>query len=218
MKTITLSEFLDDATLRREVKSTLERGGLVCLPVNGSYRIIADLHDTRAVIHLFQSKRRVRKAPALVFVGNEAMLHQLADDLDPMLSHLAESMWPGPLTLMVPTGKTLPRKIAKQISGGKDNRVGVRVPDSEWLRQLICELGRPVLVSSANRERKGGETSPAQIRKNFARELDVFIDAGELTREDSSTVVEVDKGQVKIVRAGAISADFVEEAVAAAAE
>jgi tRNA A37 threonylcarbamoyladenosine synthetase subunit TsaC/SUA5/YrdC len=70
-----------------------------------------------------------------------------------------------------------------------------------------------VIVSSANREKKGGDTSPAQIRKNFGRELDLFIEDGELVEEPSSTVVEVTNGAVRVVRAGAIDEEFIREAL-----
>lgn len=215
MKTILLKDFLEDTTIRRDVRRTLEEGGIVCLPCNGRYRIIADLYNSDAVMKLFQSKRRVRKAPALVFVGDEEMLPQVTDELSPEASRLTSVMWPGPLTLLVPTHKNLPAKVAKQIAGGKGNKVGVRIPDSEWLMVLVKELGRPVIVSSANREKKGGDTSPAQIRKNFGRELDLFIEDGELKEEPSSTVVEVDAGKIRMVRAGAISEDFITECLSA---
>ena len=211
MKTIKLKELLEDRTHRDEVTQVLERGGLVCLPVNGKYRILADLENGDAVIRLFQSKRRVRKAPALVFVGDRGHLEQLTDELDPLAAQLIDAMWPGPLTLLVSTSRNLPRKITRQIAGGKANKVGVRVPETGWLIELLSEFGRPVLVSSANRERKNGETSPAQIRRNFGRQVDLFVDAGDLVEEASSTVVDVDGGQVKVVRPGAISSEFIQE-------
>ena len=213
MQTITLKDFLQNTTLQREVRRTLDSGGLICLPCNGRYRIIADLYNEEAVMKLFQSKRRVRKAPALVFVGDEDMLPQITDDLDPVAGQLASMMWPGPLTLLVPTQKHLPKKITKQIAGGKGNQVGVRVPETKWLAQIVRELGRPVIVSSANREKKGGDTSPAQIRKNFGRELDLFIEDGDLVEEPSSTVVEVSNGVVRVVRAGAIDEEFIRESL-----
>lgn len=215
MKTITLTDFLDNPKLQKEVKRTLENGGLVCLPCNGKYRIVADLDDTAAVMRLFQTKRRVRKAPALVFVGHQNMLPMVSDDVDPVARALADAVWPGPLTLLVSTNKNLPRKITKQIDGGSTNKVGVRVPESDWLKVMIQSIGRPLLVSSANRERKGGEASPAQIRKNFSRELDLFIDAGELSAATSSTVVEIDDGRVNVVRAGTLDESFIQECVAA---
>lgn len=214
MKTVKLDEFQQDKKIRREVLQALERGGLVCMPCNGTYRILADLQDVDAVTKLFQSKRRVRKAPALVFISDRSMLSDVCDDVEPVTAKLAESLWPGPLTLLIPTHRNLPKQITKQLDGGRGNKVGVRIPEQAWLRALIKEFGRPLLVSSANRERKGGETSPAQIRKNFTREVDYFIEDGELQSNGGSTVVEIVDGEARIVRAGSLEEKFIHECVA----
>ena len=214
MKTVTLEEFEQDKKLRREVCQMLERGGLVCVPCQGSYRILADIQNVDAVTRLFQSKRRVRKAPALVFVADKEMLHAVSDDIEPVAQRLVDTLWPGPLTLLVPTHSNLPRQVTKQLAGGRGNKVGVRIPEQLWMRSLIKEFGRPLIVSSANRENKGGETSPAQIRKNFTREIDLFVDAGELLPSHGSTVVEIEQGQALIVRPGELEAKFIEECVA----
>ena len=214
MKTVKLEEFMHDKTIRQEVCRALDEGRLVCLPCNGTYRILADLQNPEAVTGLFQSKRRVRRAPALALISDTSMLSQVCDDVEPMAQKLAESLWPGPLTLLIATHKNLPRKITKQLAGGRGNKIGVRIPEQPWLRALVQEFGRPLLVSSANREKKGGETSPAQIRKNFTREVEVFIDDGELTPLGGSTVVDIDGGQTRIVRPGALEARFIDECVA----
>ncbi len=213
MKTVKLEEFHQDKKARRQIIQSLEQGGLVCLPCNGTYRIVADLQNEDAVTRLFQSKRRVRKAPALVFVSDKEMLHDVSDDIDAVAWKLAESLWPGPLTLLIPTHKNLPRKITKQLDGGRGNKVGVRIPEQSWLRALIKEFGRPLLISSANREKKGGETSPAQIRKNFTREVDYFLEDGDLQSLGGSTIVEIHDGQAKIIREGALEGRFIEECV-----
>lgn len=214
MKTITLKDFLNDSNHRDDVLRVLRSGGLVGLPCNGHYRIIADLHDPDAVIRLFQSKRRVRKAPALVFVSDDSMLPMVSDEIDPLAKSLSEAMWPGPLTLLFKTQRNLPRKVAKQIAGGKQNKVGVRIPDSPWLAELVRDFGSPIIVSSANRDNKGGATSPAQVRKNFGRQIDIFLDDGDLSREPSSTVVDIVDGTVEVVRAGAITEQFIQECLA----
>ena len=215
MKTITLDALTADSTPHTEaICQVLEAGGLVCLPCNGRYRIIADFQDVGAVMRLFQSKRRVRKAPALVFISDDSMLPSVIDNLEPQAQVLMDAMWPGPLTLLCSTQRNLPKKIAKQIDGGKGKKVGVRIPETPWVAELVRAFGRPVIVSSANREKKGGDTSPAQIRKNFGREIDLFIDAGDLSSEPSSTVVEIVDGTVQVVRQGAITEQFIRECMA----
>ena len=211
MKTVTLSDFLSTAQLKTDLMDSLGRGGLVCLPCNGSYRILVDFRNEDAVLRLFQSKRRVKKAPSLVFISSHKMLDQVTDRLEPMGKRLAETIWPGPLTLLVPTHSEMPRRLARQIGGIHGNKVGVRIPDSKWLKEFIEAIGHPVIVSSANREKKRGETSPAQIRQNFGRELDFFVDDGELRQEMASTVVDVTQGELRVVRAGSLSEDFLKE-------
>ena len=202
MKTLRLQDYQDQmGNLFQEAKRVLERGGLVCLPCNGTYRILADLNNPDAVTKLFQSKRRVGKAPALVFVRDEAMLTQVAHSVHATASRLTQ-LWPAPLTILFDASGALPVKVRKQLGSAK---IGVRVPEDAMARELMKHLSGPLLVSSANREHKHGEQSPAQVRKNFANQVDLFIDAGDLPASSHSTVVDVDGGgEVKVTRQGVL--------------
>ncbi|MFU8806216.1 MAG: L-threonylcarbamoyladenylate synthase, partial [Bradymonadaceae bacterium] len=82
------------------------------------------------------------------------------------------------------------------------------------MRSVVHAFGGPILVSSANKGKKHGESSPAQIRKNFMGRVDIFIDAGDLRSSASSTVVDIVAGQVVVTRPGAISQDEIEAALA----
>jgi len=200
MKTVKLEQFQSSPELYNETHRILNEGGLICLPCNGTYRIIADLTNEDAVTRLFQSKHRVKKAPSLVFIDDFSMLDRVADDVCKQARELS-TLWPGPLTILFDLNKRLPSKIRKQLGKGK---IGVRIPESDLMRQIVSMLGRPVLVSSANRERKAGAESPAQIRKNFNHQLDLFIDAGDLVREPSSTVVDLSGPLLTVTRKGAL--------------
>ncbi len=194
------SELLDEAA------EVLSRGGLVCFPCHGKYRIAADLFDERAVTSLFQSKRRVGKAPALVFVSSEAMLHSVVQEVDPISKRLMQSFWPGALTILFEANGELPKKVRKQILRG-NGKVGVRIPDDPFSTALVERFGGPLLVSSANREKKAGDGSAAQVKKNFVHRVDLFIEAGDLRSESPSTVVDIDGEKVVITRPGAIPED-----------
>lgn len=189
----------------REISAVLDEGGLVCLPCGGSYRIVADLMDEDAVTKLLQAKRRTGKAPSLVFVADEAMLATAVAAVPEPVQQLAARFWPGPLTVLLEPGPELPRKVVKQLAT-RDGRMGVRIPQDPLARAVVRALGRPVLVSSANREKKQGAGSPAQVRKNFVHHVDLFVDAGDLPPRDGSTVVSVDGDRLEVVRKGVIDA------------
>jgi L-threonylcarbamoyladenylate synthase len=209
MKTIPIDE-LDDSHHLEAIAKVLSAGGLVCLPCNSSYRIVADLTSEGAVTRLLQSKRRTRKAPSLVFVDDLAMLSRVTDQLDPVADKLAARLWPGPLTILVDAHPDLPEKVTKQLCKA-NGKLGVRVPDDSLLRQVIQKFGRPLLASSANKEKKAGAGSPAQVRKNFVSRIDLFVDAGDLPPSASSTVVDVSDGKVVITRPGAVSKEQIEQ-------
>lgn len=205
MQTIKPAELSSPETLR-QLSRCLNNGGLVCVPCRGTYRILADLQNEDAVIHLMQSKRRTSKSPSLVFIRDMAALDGLVETVDPLVHKVAKEHWPGPLTVLFRPGDNVPSKVAKLITKA-NGHIGVRMPEDEAVRQLLIEFGRPVLVSSANKEKKSGASSPAQVRKNFVSRVDFFVDAGDLPQHPASTVVDIDNGTLTITREGEISAE-----------
>jgi L-threonylcarbamoyladenylate synthase len=211
MRTIKWTEAADPQGLCDEVRETLVGGGLACIPCGGRYRLLADLTNEEAVLALMQSKGRVREAPALVFISGEDELGRVAAEVEPLALALARRLWPQPLTIRVKPNPDLPAKVLKQL-GGARGRIGVRVPSDALARAILARVGRPLLVSSANREHKAGASSPAQVRKTFGARVDVFIDRGDLVPEAASTVIDVRDGAIVITRAGAVSAEVIQAA------
>jgi L-threonylcarbamoyladenylate synthase len=199
-------QWLDDVT------RTLEEGGLVCLPCNGTYRIIADLKNPDAVNHLIHSKRRVGKAPSLVFIADVSWLEDLVAEVEQTAEALVDELWPGPLTILFEPNGEVPRVVAKQLSK-TNGKIGVRIPESDLMGRVVAAFGGPVLASSANKDKKHGESSPAQVRKNFVGRVDIFIDAGDLREAPPSTVVDIKDGKVSVVRAGAIAPEKIGKAL-----
>jgi L-threonylcarbamoyladenylate synthase len=204
MKTVAWTPNSNRDELSRGVAKVLGEGGVVCVPCNGRYRLLADLTNVEAVLRLVQAKGRVRKAPALVFIDSEGQLSQVAEKVEKLSLRVARKFWPNPLTIRVKLSEELPTKVRKQLGGNK-GKIGVRIPADPLVRAIIAEVGRPLLVSSANRERKSGESSPAQIRKNFSSSIDMFIERGDLQPGPASTVIDVKDGEIVVERAGMVS-------------
>lgn len=201
MKTIKSEPNSDLKSQVDEIVGILTDGGVVCMPCGGTYRLLADLYNERAVMNMMQAKRRVSKAPSLVFVAEEKMLEQVAADVDASARPLMDKLWPGPLTIRFNASREIPKKVRKVLVKAT-GKVGIRVPDEQLLRQVVKGLGRPVMVSSANKENKHGAASPAQIRKTFFGRIALFIDAGDLPQAPSSTVIEVKNAKIKVLREG----------------
>jgi L-threonylcarbamoyladenylate synthase len=211
VENIKFDQLADNPDNLKKIVSILEGGGVVCLPCNGTYRLLADLQNEGAVLGLMQAKRRISKAPSLVFVADEKMLDQVADGVDPKARQLMKALWPGPLTIRFDARRDLPREVRK-ILVKATGKVGVRVPDDDLVHEVVEAFGRPVYVSSANKENKHGESSPAQIRKTFFGRIALFVDAGDLSNGPTSTVVDIKDGEVEIVRKGHVPDERITEA------
>lgn len=212
MRTIQLQEMMGPEFIN--VKSCLESGGLVCIPCRSSYRIVADLTNPKAVNALLFSKHRTTKAPSLVFIPSYGDLKSVASNVPAKARKLAQVLWPGELTIRLePNEEAIPAPIVKTLTkaGGK---LGVRVPSEPWLLKLLKELGRPLLVSSANRERKNGASSPAMIQKNFISHVGIFVTAGDIPDSLPSTVIDFVDGEPVLKREGSLPRERIDAVLA----
>lgn len=212
MRTIQLQEMMGPEFIN--VKSCLESGGLVCIPCRSSYRIVADLTNPKAVNALLFSKHRTTKAPSLVFIPSYGDLKSVASNVPAKARKLAQALWPGELTIRLePNEEAIPAPIVKTLTkaGGK---LGVRVPSEPWLLKLLKELGRPLLVSSANRERKNGASSPAMIQKNFISHVGIFVTAGDIPDLLPSTVIDFVDGEPVLKREGSLPRERIDAVLA----
>lgn len=213
METIKLDDSTNRRALIQRIAEIILRGDLVCMPCNGTYRIVADLTNADAVLKLMQSKSRAGSTPALVFLDSDARLDEVAEDLHPLARKLGTRLWPKPLTIRVQLSPKIPHAISRHL-GARKAKVGVRVPADDLARDVARAASRPLLVSSANRQRKHGESSPAQVRKTFGARVALFVDSGDLQKEPRSTVIDVVDGELSIEREGAIPESTLREVLA----
>ncbi len=197
-----------------EVARVLADGGLACFPMRGAYRLAVDARSEAAVERLMHSKRRAKHHPSLVLVADLAGAKQVVEGTGwSTTRRLAERLWPGPLTMVLPPSAQLPAKLKKTLAKATGT-VGVRVPDDPFTLQVLRAFGGPLLLSSANLEQKPGASSAATVHQRFVRAIDVWVDAGDVTPAPPSTVVAVKDGSWELVRDGAIPREAIERASA----
>jgi len=196
-----------------EIKTTLEKGGLVCFPAPSGYKLAVDLMSPAAVGKLLTAKRRVQNHPSLVFVPDEQWLPRVAAAVSDAARTLTRRFWPGALTLLVEANEGLDPKVRKPLTKAK-GWLGVRQPEDDISLRVVQTFNAPLLVSSANLASKRGAASVAQVRKNFGRTVDLLIDGGDVNGEARSTLVDVSGDEVHVVRAGTIDEAAIRSALA----
>jgi L-threonylcarbamoyladenylate synthase len=180
--------------------AALRRGEAVVFPTETFYGVGANALDAAAVERVAALKGRGADSPIAVIVADRAMLAQIVDDIPAAAEKLIARFWPGPLTLVLSAKRGIPAPLVN--SAGK---IGARVSSHPTAARLARELGRPLTATSANPSGKNPARSIAEAKAYFADKIGVYIDGGALTGTAASTVAEIDGGELKIIRAGAIA-------------
>ena len=183
----------------------LKRGNVIVFPTETLYGLGADALNDAAVDKVFQLKGRDRSNPIPVLVADQEMLHTLVAEIPMIAKKMMEIYWPGPLTLVLPGQKNIPKPLCNSKGG-----VGVRISSQPIATLLVKRLGRPLTATSANPSGKEPARTLQHAKRYFANRVDVFVDGGTLTSKSGSTVVEVMENSIKIIREGKISGSELE--------
>ncbi|KAM3571485.1 hypothetical protein VYU27_006492 [Nannochloropsis oceanica] len=211
----------------------LRVGGLVAFPTETVYGLGANAYMEKSVERIFEVKGRPLTDPLIVHVAqaeeawavfacgsaanssssssSEAQAAHHAKEKQ-LISTLAASFWPGPLTLVAPAAADLPLAVSAGTGW-----VGVRVPSHPLARALLRAASVPVVAPSANRFGHVSPTSAAHVEADLGGHTMLILEGGREGEGDGekavceigieSTVVKVDakEGRLTVLRAGAIT-------------
>jgi len=209
---IPAEELSADPSKIEKIVTAVKREKVICIQCGSTYRLAVPAFSAQAVSTLFQIKRRTKKAPALVFIPDAGALSSVAQEVPDVASALMKAFWPGPLTLLFKPSDDLPAELRKALTKGR-KKIGVRVPENPVAHDILKMSGMPLLVSSANVASRKGAGSVAQVKQNFGRWLDVFVDAGDLKPYEPSTLVDFRKGSLHIIREGMIREEDIKKVI-----
>jgi len=136
------------------------------------------------------------------------MLLCVVTAIPPLAQSLIDQFWPGPLTLVLPGSPGLPKPLLNRRGG-----VGVRVSSHPMAQRLVSDFGRPITATSANPSGKNAARTAQEVRGYFGTSLPVILDGGVLHGKKGSTVLEVDKDQLRVIREGEIALAALQEAL-----
>ncbi|MDR2390506.1 MAG: L-threonylcarbamoyladenylate synthase [Planctomycetota bacterium] len=178
-------------------RNVLAGGGVVVFPTETVYGIGVMHGHPGALERLRRLKDRegTDAKPFQLLVDSLDMARSLGAMPPPEAERLARRFWPGPLTLIIP-------------DAGGPVGVGIRVPDSPFVRGLCRRLGRAIVASSANPAGRPPPIGPDQADV-FGEGVDLLVDGGPTAGGIPSTVAICLNGRLKIARPGGIgSADL----------
>ncbi len=121
---------------------------------------------------------------------------------------LADTFWPGPLTLVLPKRTIIP----DIVTSGLDT-VAVRVPNSPLTQELLSQLDFPLAAPSANPFGYVSPTSAQHVMDQLGGKIPYILDGGQCEVGLESTIVAEENGKLHILRLGGISVEEIESVV-----
>lgn len=179
--------------------AAIREGECIVIPTDTVYGIAASAFNAKAVQRLLDAKQRGKDMPPPVLIAEPSMLRAFTSALPRSAVKLADTFWPGALTMVLTAQKALHLKIGE--TGGT---VAVRVPDNESARALLRRTG-PLAVSSANVHGQPPATTCREAQDSLGEAVRVYLDGGPTPGLASSTIIDFTRfngGQ--IVREGVL--------------
>jgi len=189
---------------------TLRKGGLVAFPTETVYGLGADAANAAAVRKIFAAKGRPADHPVIVHIAGAGALKYWAAEVPRAAWVLAESFWPGPLTMVFKRAAS----VSDVVTGGQDT-VGLRVPSHPVAQRLLNAFGGGIAAPSANRFGRLSPTSADHVHEELGDAVDYVLDGGPCEIGIESTIVDVSREQPAVLRPGHISAEQIAAALLA---
>lgn len=200
MERVIFEEKDTDAVLAR-VAAVIRGGGVVAVPTDTVYGLIADARDEKAIQRMFAIKNRPREKAFPIFVRDIVVARQYAYIAD-VKARLLASVWPGAVTAIFHHKEKLPAVL----TGGRDT-IGIRIPNHPFVAALLEKLDMPLAQTSTNIADMPPAKTAAEAVMYFEKnqdQPDLVIDGGEVSGI-SSTVVDCTGVSPLILRSGIVS-------------
>lgn len=182
-----------------QVVEVLKKGGIIIYPTDTVYGLGCDITNQRAIEKICRLRGIKPEKANFSFICSD--LRHISDYIKPIdttVFRVLKKALPGPFTFILNANNNVP----KLLSSNKKT-VGIRVPDNNIAREIVVQLGNPILSTSIHDDDEVIEysTDPELIHEKYEDTVDIIIDGG-FGDNEPSTVVDCTSGDFEIIRQG----------------
>ncbi len=177
---------------------------LVAVPTETVYGLAGNSFSEAAVRKIFQTKGRPLIDPLIShFAEAEAAFECVESNTEAKL--LAQSLWPGPLTMVLPKKPIVPDLVTAGLPSA-----AIRVPAHPVFRKLLAQLDFPLAAPSANPFGYVSPTRASHVAVTLGDRVTAILDAGPCSHGIESTIIDLRvPSSPRILRPGPIPAGVI---------
>ncbi|MGJ1205182.1 L-threonylcarbamoyladenylate synthase [Sphingobacterium lactis] len=183
----------------QEAVDILRKGGVIIYPTDTVYGIGCDITNHKAIEKVCAIRGIKPEKSNLSFICHDLTdISQYTKPFDTTVFRVLKKALPGPFTFIFNASGQVPKLLSS-----KKKTVGIRIPDNNIVRDIVRELGNPIVTTSIHDEDEIIEysTDPELIYEKYQDKVDLVIDGG-YGDNVASTVVDVTSGDFEILREG----------------
>jgi len=185
------------ARLIQQAVAIIRQGGVVVYPTDSGYAIGCQIGNKNAVERICQI-RDITKSHNFTLMCRDLSELSTYARVDNNAFRLLKNNTPGAYTFILLGTKEVPKRLLNP----KRKTIGIRVSDDPITRDLLDELGEPLMSTSLILgDNEFAESDPHDIRNRLEKVVDLIIDGGH-RGEAPTTVVDIADGAVVIARHG----------------
>jgi L-threonylcarbamoyladenylate synthase len=176
----------------------VRRGGVVAIPTDALYTLVADPVNLFAVRRVFEAKGREADRSLPLLVSDLVMAEELCKEIPARFYLLARHFWPGPLAIIAPASSRVPLKVT-----GNTGRLAIRQSKSKVANALLERLNQPLISTSANLSGSPTCASGIEVFGAMDGRVDLVLDGG-LTTGLGATTIDITEPYWRVIKEGAI--------------
>jgi tRNA threonylcarbamoyl adenosine modification protein (Sua5/YciO/YrdC/YwlC family) len=182
-----------------QIVDILKKGGVIIYPTDTVYGLGCDINNPKAIERVCEIRGIKPEKANLSFICYDLTdISAYTKPFDTATFRMLKKALPGPFTFIFNASNQVPKLLSS-----KKKTVGIRVPDNAIAREIVKQLGNPIVSASIHDDDELLEysTDPELIYEKYAERVDVVIDGGygDFT---PSTVVDLTSGTIEIIREG----------------
>lgn len=199
-----------------EAARWIREGWPVAMPTETVYGLAADALNPTAIGRVYAAKARPAEDPLIVHVTQrfangmglfEGLIERglVSSSISPEALHtakrLADAFWPGPLTLIVPRGASIPAEVSSGLP-----TVALRMPAHPLAQALIDHSATPLVAPSANKFGRISPTAASAAFDELQGDIPAVLDGGPCAVGVESSIVRIlDSGKICALRPGRVT-------------
>ena len=186
----------------------LKNEDVIGMPTETVYGLAGNIYSEKAIKKIYEIKKRPFINPLIVHIKSLECLNKVAINVSESALKLANTFWPGPLTLILDKHSSIP----DLITAGK-NTVAVRIPNHPVALALLEIVNFPLAAPSANPFGCISPTSAKHVAEYFNDEISIVLEGGNCQKGIESTIIGFRNKQPILYRHGSISVQEIEAVV-----